>query len=73
MFWPVLLEEYRPQYFIKWNYLISAAIDDGTQVMVFILSFAVTGASGVDHSFPAWWGNNVNGNVDYCMYNPANG
>ncbi|CZR52285.1 related to peptide transporter [Phialocephala subalpina] len=67
------LRKYRPQQFIKWNYLVSAALDGGTQVMVFILSFAVAGASGVDHPFPAWWGNYVNGNVDYCMYNPANG
>ena len=67
------LRKYRPQYFIKWNYLVLAALDGATQVMDFILSFAVMGASGVDHPFPAWWGNNMNGNADYCMYNPANG
>jgi len=67
------LRKYRPQYFIKWNYLVLAALDGATQVMDFILSFAVMGASGVHHPFPAWWGNNMNGNADYCMYNPANG
>ncbi|KAE9366497.1 OPT superfamily oligopeptide transporter [Stipitochalara longipes BDJ] len=49
----------------------------GTQVIVFILSFAVLGGGGVAHDFPTWGGNNGgvgNGkNVDYCMYNPANG
>lgn len=66
------LRKYRPKYFVKWNYLVSAALDGGTQVCVFLLSFAVAGASGVAHPFPAWWGNHQN-NVDYCMYNPANG
>ena len=66
------LRKYRPKYFIKWNYLVSAALDGGTQVMVFLLSFAVAGASGTARPFPTWAGNHQN-NVDYCMYNPANG
>jgi len=32
------------------------ALDGGTQVMVFILSFAVQGAGGTSHPFPTWWG-----------------
>src|SRR5258708_5197378 len=35
------LPKYRPKYFVKWNYLVSAALDGGTQVMVFIATFAV--------------------------------
>lgn len=66
------LRKYRPKYFVKWNYLVSAALDGGTQVMVFLLSFAVAGASGVARPFPVWAGNHAN-NVDYCMYNQANG
>jgi hypothetical protein len=46
------------QYFI--------ALDGGTQVMVFILSFAVAGASGKAHPFPQWWGANQAGNSDRC-------
>ncbi|KAI0046405.1 OPT superfamily oligopeptide transporter [Auriscalpium vulgare] len=38
-------------------YIVSGAIDGGTQVMIFILSFAVFGASGTAHDFPTWWGN----------------
>ncbi len=34
-----------PNIFVKYNYLVSAALDGGTSVMVFILSFAVLGAS----------------------------
>ena len=43
-----------------------AALDGGTQVMVFMLSFAVEGAAGKSHLFPQWWGANQNGNYDRC-------
>lgn len=66
------LRKYRAAQFVKWNYLVSGALDGGTQVMVFVLSFAVAGASGVSRPFPGWWGND-RGNVDRCMVNPANG
>lgn len=32
-----------PKWFARYNYIIAAALDGGTQVMVFILSFAVQG------------------------------
>ncbi len=48
--------------------LSSSALDGGTQVMVFILSFAVFGAAtGNSHLFPQWWGANQNGNYDHCL------
>ncbi|KAJ7592901.1 OPT oligopeptide transporter protein-domain-containing protein [Mycena floridula] len=50
-----------PKWFVKYNYIVAAALDGGTQVMVFILSFAVQGASGDSHLFPQWWGANQNG------------
>jgi hypothetical protein len=65
------LRKYHPMFFVKWNYLVSAGMDGGTQVMVFLLSFAVAGASGVERPFPMWWGNNLNGNADRCAYNFA--
>ncbi|KAJ6513070.1 OPT oligopeptide transporter protein-domain-containing protein [Mycena sanguinolenta] len=55
-----------PRWFTKYNYILAAALDGGTQVMVFILSFAVQGASGNAHLFPQWWGANQNGNYDRC-------
>jgi hypothetical protein len=71
------LRKYCPDLFIKYNYLVSAALDGGTQVIVFILSFAVFGASGKEHTFPVWGGSNGglsnSKNIDYCMYNTANG
>ncbi|KAF8120920.1 OPT oligopeptide transporter protein-domain-containing protein [Boletus edulis] len=56
-----------PRWFQKYNYLVGAALDGGTQVMVFILSFAVNGLAGKAHLFPAWWGANHDGNYDHCL------
>lgn len=68
------LRKYKPHLFIKYNYLVSAALDGGTQVLVFIFTFAVFGGSGTAVSFPTWAGNpdNTVHNIDYCMVNPAN-
>jgi len=57
-----------PRWFVKYNYILAAALDGGTQVMVFILTFAVFGASGDAHLFPKWWGANQNGNYDRCVH-----
>ncbi|KAJ5832835.1 peptide transporter MTD1 [Penicillium riverlandense] len=68
------LRKYRPVYFTKYNYIVSAALDGGTQVCVFILTFAIFGGSGNAVSFPTWAGNpdpSVH-NLDYCAVNPAN-
>ncbi|KAI0674129.1 OPT oligopeptide transporter [Trametes maxima] len=56
----------RPKWFKKYNYLLSAALDGGSQVILFILSFAVFGASGNAVDFPNWWGNPANLSVDRC-------
>ncbi|TPX15929.1 uncharacterized protein E0L32_000263 [Thyridium curvatum] len=54
-----------PRIYNKYNYLIGAALDGGAQIVIFILSFAVYGASGTAHPFPTWWGN-PDGNPDHC-------
>ncbi|KAI1798399.1 OPT oligopeptide transporter, partial [Ganoderma leucocontextum] len=56
----------RPKWFKKYNYLTSAALDGGSQVILFILSFAVFGAGGNAVEFPNWWGNPANLSVDRC-------
>jgi len=58
--------KYRPKWFKSKNYLLSAALDGGSQVILFILSFAVFGASGNAIAFPNWWGNPANLSVDRC-------
>jgi len=66
----VWLRRYHPRWFRKYIYIVGGALDGGTQIMVFILSFAVFGASGTPRPFPTWWGNPPLGaiNVDYCIY-----
>ncbi|KAH8887176.1 OPT superfamily oligopeptide transporter [Thozetella sp. PMI_491] len=67
------LRRYKPEWFLKYNYVLCAGLDGGTQVIVFILTFAVFGASGNSVNFPNYWGNNGDGNLDYCMVDPGNG
>ncbi|KAJ5081067.1 OPT superfamily oligopeptide transporter [Penicillium angulare] len=66
------LRKYHPHLFNRYNYIVSAALDGGTQVCVFILTFAVFGGSGTARSFPTWAGNpDASHNLDYCKVNPA--
>lgn len=65
----VWLRLYHPGWFKKYNYILGGALDGGAQMMIFILSFAVFGASGTPRPFPSWAGNPARGNVDYCNGN----
>lgn len=71
------VRKWHPRLFVKYNYLVSAALDGGTQVLVFLLSFAVFGGSGKERRFPLWRGNNggvgSGRNIDYCAFNAGNG
>ncbi|KAJ5676553.1 uncharacterized protein N7477_002186 [Penicillium maclennaniae] len=60
------LRTYKPRSFKEYSYLVAAAFDGGSLMVLFILSFAVFGAGGISHPFPSWWGNNVKGNYDWC-------
>ncbi|KXS96592.1 hypothetical protein AC578_11134 [Pseudocercospora eumusae] len=60
------LRNYRPRIFKDYSYIITGAFDGAVLSCLFILSFAVFGAGGKSHPFPQWWGNNVNGNYDFC-------
>jgi hypothetical protein len=63
-----------PEWFLKYNYILAAAISGGTELLVFITTFAVQGASGKAVPFPPYWGNNFqSGNFDFCASNPALG
>ena len=52
------LRTYHPWPFVEYNDNVSAALDRGTQVIVFTLSFAVDGGSGRAVNCPLWKGNN---------------
>lgn len=60
------IRNYHPRIFRDYMYLVTGAFDGAAFTVVFILSFAVFGAGGKTVPFPAWWGNNVNGNYDFC-------
>ncbi|OKL57459.1 hypothetical protein UA08_07227 [Talaromyces atroroseus] len=62
-FW---LRRRKPRIYNKYNYLIGAAMDGGSQIVIFILSFAVFGASSKEVPFPSWWGSPAAGNPDHC-------
>ena len=66
IFSQVWLRQRHPGLYNRYNYLIGAALDGGSQIVIFILSFAVNGASGKSHPFPTWWGN-PSGNPDHCL------
>jgi hypothetical protein len=66
------LRKYRPVFFKEYNYILSAAMDGGTQVLTFILTFALFGGAGHQVQFPSYWGNAWNkGNYDLCMKDPG--
>jgi hypothetical protein len=61
-----------PEWFLKYNYILAAAISGGTELLVFVTTFAVQGASGKAVPFPPYWGNNFqSGNFDYCASDPG--
>ncbi|CCM04119.1 uncharacterized protein FIBRA_06280 [Fibroporia radiculosa] len=59
------IRRYRAGWFRKYNYLLGAAVDGGSQIFVFIYAFAVGGAGGNTVAFPTW-ALNPAGNADYC-------
>ncbi|KXN87769.1 Oligopeptide transporter 6 [Leucoagaricus sp. SymC.cos] len=67
----IWLRKYHPGWYKKYNYILGGALDGGAQVMIFVLSFAVFGASGVERPFPTWAGNPAKGHIDYCNGNGA--
>ncbi|GAA6063037.1 hypothetical protein JCM10212_001016 [Sporobolomyces blumeae] len=61
------LRRYCSSWFRKYNYLMSAGLDGGTQFMSFIASFALFGAAGTEVTMPHWALNpGPKKNFDYC-------
>ncbi|KAF9121336.1 hypothetical protein BG015_005862 [Linnemannia schmuckeri] len=57
-----LLRRYRYNWWSRYNYLTSAALDSGVAIAGLVIFFAL---QAWDISFPTWWGNPV-GPVDHC-------
>jgi OPT family oligopeptide transporter len=66
VFSQIWLRKRMPHIYNNYNYLIGAALDGGSQIVIFVLSFAVFGASGKAYPFPTWWGNPAS-NPDHCL------
>ncbi|GAA5902251.1 hypothetical protein JCM8208_007240 [Rhodotorula glutinis] len=60
------LRRYRATWFRKYNYLMSAALDGGTQLFVFVATFALFGGAGKGQTMPVWALAPSTGNYDYC-------
>ncbi|KAI9031636.1 OPT family small oligopeptide transporter [Phycomyces nitens] len=55
------------KWYVKHNYLMSAALDSGSSLMSFILAMSVFGGGdGVQRPFPTWGGNPDIAYLDYC-------
>ncbi|OZJ06026.1 hypothetical protein BZG36_01102 [Bifiguratus adelaidae] len=71
-FFQFYMRRYRPRWFEKYQFIVSAALDSGTQVCIFVMTFAIFGGAGTSQSFPTWWGNTVvpDGYPDHCYLDP---
>ncbi|OZJ06873.1 hypothetical protein BZG36_00021, partial [Bifiguratus adelaidae] len=51
-FFQFYMRRYRPRWFEKYQFIVSAALDSGTQVSVFVMTFAIFGGAGASYAFP---------------------
>ncbi|KNF02512.1 hypothetical protein PSTG_04418 [Puccinia striiformis f. sp. tritici PST-78] len=62
---------YRTQWFRKYNYILSAALDGGTELMVFFLAIVFQGGDGHNINFPTYFLNPPSSTPrDYCYVAP---
>ncbi|KAA1097772.1 hypothetical protein PGT21_019321 [Puccinia graminis f. sp. tritici] len=59
------IRKYRFQWYQKYNYILSAALDGGTQFMMFILTLTLQGGAGFKVEMPTYF-LNPKGTRDYC-------
>lgn len=59
------MRKYRFQWYQKYNYILSAALDGGTQLTMFLLTFTLQGGAGFKLDMPVYF-LNPSGTRDYC-------
>ncbi|OAV99837.1 hypothetical protein PTTG_25314, partial [Puccinia triticina 1-1 BBBD Race 1] len=60
--------KYRNQWFVKYNYILSAALDGGTELVVFLLAMVFQGGGGKRINFPTYFLNPTPSTPrDYCF------
>ncbi|RIB11196.1 OPT oligopeptide transporter protein [Gigaspora rosea] len=57
---------YKEKLWKKYNYVMSAAFDSGSQIMTMVLFICFTGIAQV--KFPVWWGNDPSSQGEHCFY-----
>ncbi|KAG9068981.1 hypothetical protein KI688_009871 [Linnemannia hyalina] len=65
-----LIRRYNYDWWARYNYLTSAALDTGVAICGLVIFFAIQSWEGPD--FPAWWGNPADGVTDHCPHGGAN-
>ncbi|PLW21640.1 hypothetical protein PCANC_03160 [Puccinia coronata f. sp. avenae] len=62
---------YKPRWFLKYNYVLSAALDGGAQIMILFLSMVFQGGDGKKVPFPTYFLNPKSSiPKDYCYMPP---
>ncbi|KAI8600745.1 OPT family small oligopeptide transporter [Dissophora ornata] len=64
-----VLRRYNYNWWARYNYLTSAALDSGVAICGLIIFFAIQSWEG---EMPFWWGNPEDGNYDHCELGAAN-
>ncbi|KAI1297752.1 hypothetical protein EDD11_006991 [Mortierella claussenii] len=64
-----LLRRYRYDWWARYNYLTSAALDTGVAICGLVIFFAIQSWEG---TMPYWWGNPEDENFDHCLLGSAN-
>ncbi|KAG0199496.1 hypothetical protein BGX28_007254 [Mortierella sp. GBA30] len=63
------LRRYRYNWWSRYNYLTSAALDTGVAVCALVIFFCIQSWGG---KMPNWWGNPKDENFDHCLLGNAN-
>ncbi|KAF9381272.1 hypothetical protein CPC16_009916, partial [Podila verticillata] len=64
-----LMKRYRYEWWARYNYLTSAALDTGVAVSGLVIFFTIQVWEG---GFPYWWGNPEDEVLDHCPLGSAN-
>ncbi|KAI1296055.1 hypothetical protein EDD11_007614 [Mortierella claussenii] len=59
------VRRYRPQWYQRFNYILSAALDSGVALAALVIFFSL---QMNNHSFPDWWGTDIG----HCSLDKAN-
>lgn len=65
-------KRYHNRWYRNYNYILSAALDGGTQITIVLLTFLFQGGAGVTVNFPHYFLNPANGPRDYCYAETSN-